>query len=274
MPDSKAVTLSGKLFQRLLVAYPKAHRHEYGSAMAQLFRDQCRDGWGDRRGWGLTVLWLRVLPDLIKTSVLERISSLKERKSMFARISTLLAPRPAPRFVFMAVFTMVFLLVVITSTLITFILPESYSSTARIIPSWTVNDRAGQVEFESIQSAAVLGKVIADLNLNHAWGKKYAGGSSLKTSESLALLKARLEIRPVRATDLIEIRAFSHDPAEAAKLANAIADTYREYRSSAFSVEIVDKAVPGLRPVRPNKPANIMFGVLGGMLLALVAGAG
>jgi len=273
-PDSAAVRFSGRLFQRLLVAYPKAHRREYGPPMAQLFRDQCREAWRRGRAWALTWLWLRVLPDLVKTSVLEHISTLKERKTMLARISTLLAPRSAPRFVFIAVFAVVFLLVVITSALITFILPESYSSTVRIIPSWTVNDRAGQVEFESIPSDAVLGKVIADLNLNHAWGKEYAGGSPLKTSESLALLKARLEIRPLRATDLIEIRAFSHDPAEAAKLANAIADTYRQYRSSAFSVEIVDKAVPGLRPVRPNKPLNIVLGILGGILLGLAAGAG
>jgi hypothetical protein len=57
-------------------------------------------------------------------------------------------------------------------------------------------------------------------------------------------------------------------------LANAIAVTYREARSSAFSVDIVDKAVPGLRPVRPNKPLNIALGILGGIVLALAAGAG
>jgi capsular polysaccharide biosynthesis protein len=168
----------------------------------------------------------------------------------------------------------VFLLVVATTTLITFILPASYSSTVRIKPGWTVNDRAGQLESESIQSDAVLGKVIDDLDLNQAWGKKYAGGTLLKTSKSVALLKARLDIRPVRTTDLIEIRAFSDDASEAAKLANAIAQSYRAYRSSAFSIKIVDKAVPGLRPVRPNKPLNIALGLLGGMFLALAAGVG
>jgi len=77
-PDSKALALSGRLFQRLLAAYPKAHRREYGQAMAQLFRDQCRDAWRASRGWGLTALWLCVIPDLVKTSVLEHISTLKE----------------------------------------------------------------------------------------------------------------------------------------------------------------------------------------------------
>ena len=133
MTDSKAVALSGALYQHLLAAYPKAHRRKYGQPMAQLFRDQCRDAWRSGRAWGLTWLWLRVLPDLVKTSVLEHISILNERKTMLERISTLLPPRSAPRFVFIAVFAVVFLLVVATTTLITFLMPASYSSTARVM---------------------------------------------------------------------------------------------------------------------------------------------
>jgi uncharacterized protein involved in exopolysaccharide biosynthesis len=34
-------------------------------------------------------------------------------------------------------------------------------------------------------------------------------------------------------------------------------------------VEITDKAEPGLRPVRPNKPLNLTLGVLIGAVLAL-----
>ena len=42
-PDSKAVALSVRLFERFLAAYPREYRREYGPAMAQLFRDQCRE---------------------------------------------------------------------------------------------------------------------------------------------------------------------------------------------------------------------------------------
>ena len=110
-PDGKAVVFSGRLFQRLLAAYPREHRREYGPAMAQLFRDQCRDAWRDRRGWGLTVLWLRVLPDLVKSSVLEHLSTFNERKTMLVRLGIILRPRSAPWLVYMAVFAAVFLLV-------------------------------------------------------------------------------------------------------------------------------------------------------------------
>src|SRR5271165_3605504 len=84
----------------------------------------------------------------------------------------------------------VFLLVVITATLVTFILPESYSSTARIKVERDQSDIATlagqqvmgsydpyfiQTEFEVIQSEVVLGNVIEQLNLNEKWGKRYNG---------------------------------------------------------------------------------------------------
>src|SRR5437016_6323632 len=73
----------------------------------------------------------------------------------------------------------VFLLVVITATLVTFILPESFSSTARIKIERDASDinfsdrpfASGydpyfiQTEFEVIQSEVILGKVIQELEL-------------------------------------------------------------------------------------------------------------
>src|SRR5258705_660981 len=76
----------------------------------------------------------------------------------------------------------VFLLVVITATLVTFILPESFSSTARIKIEQDQSDITGmmgerafgrsgydpyfiQTEFEVINSEIILGNVIKALNL-------------------------------------------------------------------------------------------------------------
>src|SRR6267142_5004245 len=85
----------------------------------------------------------------------------------------------------------VFLLVVITATLVTFILPESYSSTARIkiegdAPDVTFADQrmAGsaydpyfiQTEFETIRSERVLSNVVAKLDLKKEWATKFGGG--------------------------------------------------------------------------------------------------
>jgi capsular exopolysaccharide synthesis family protein len=139
----------------------------------------------------------------------------------------------------------VFLLVVITATLVTFILPESFSSTVRIKIEHDQPDVNGmterasmagydpyfiQTEFELIQSEVILGKVIDDLDLNKEWGKKYANGERLKTPETIALLKSRMDLRPVRNTSLVEIRVFSEKADEAAKIANAVAEAYKAHR--------------------------------------------
>jgi len=142
----------------------------------------------------------------------------------------------------------VFLLVVITATLVTFILPEYFASTARIKvdrDKSDIEELAGsgagvrfnpydpyfiQTEFEIIQSETILGRVIDVLNLNEVWGKKLLDGGKLKTSETLALLRGRLDLRPVRNTTLIDIRVLSENANEARDLANQIAETYRQWR--------------------------------------------
>ncbi len=139
----------------------------------------------------------------------------------------------------------VFLLVVITATVVTFILPESYASTARIRverEGYDIEPITGrtyqqgydpyfiQTEFEVIQSSVVLSRVVTNLNLNEVWQKKFGLPEKLRTEESFALLKRMIDLRPVRNTSLIEIRVYSDNPDEAAQLANAIAEEYRDYR--------------------------------------------
>jgi uncharacterized protein involved in exopolysaccharide biosynthesis len=244
--DNQAVTFSERVFVRLLAAYPKAHREEYGTAMAQLFRDQCRDAWKESRGWGLARLWLRVLPDVIGTSLLEHLETIKERKFMLNRISTLF--RSVQSFKFFTVFAAVFLLVVITATVVTFIMPESFVGTARINvqkESTGIQGMTGQnfnpssvdpyfiqTEFEALQSQILLARVVENpkLNLDERWAAKNQRSEPLKTSETIVLLKQNLELRPIRNTSLIEIRYYSDKPEEAAEIANAIADAYKDYR--------------------------------------------
>ncbi|MGA3142602.1 MAG: polysaccharide biosynthesis tyrosine autokinase [Verrucomicrobiota bacterium] len=145
-----------------------------------------------------------------------------------------------------AIIITVFLITAIVATAVTFLLPESYASTARIrIEPDTISDIRGvsgevpyaaydpyfiQTEFEIIQDRVVLGKVIETLNLNVEWGKKYFGGETLKTPETMEFLKRRMSLMPVRNTKLIGITVYSEDKNEAARLANVIAETYRDYR--------------------------------------------
>ena len=62
------------------------------------------------------------------------------------------------------------------------------------------------------------------------WDKRSAGGGTLATNEAIAILKNHLRLAPVRNTRLAEISFTSSDPNEAAKIANAVAGAYQEYR--------------------------------------------
>lgn len=145
-----------------------------------------------------------------------------------------------------AIIITVFLITAIIATAVTFILPVSYSSTAQIniepdvtsdIPnmsggggSATVYDPYFlQTQLEILQGPTVLGKVVAALNLNTVWGKKY-GVDTFKTSETLEFLKNQISLSPVRNTTLVSITVYSADSQEAANLANAIAKAYHDYR--------------------------------------------
>lgn len=284
--------MSEKVYGFMLSAYPPKHRAAYGAAMALLFRDQCRDAWDESKNFGLLKLWLRVLPDLAKTSIMERLAALNERKTMSDKLANLAAFGPSPKRVFTRVFVAVFLIVVIVSTAMTFILPESFASTAMIKLDQTrlANGQIDydpyflQTQFEIITSPSVLNPAIAKLRLNEAWGQKYFKGEKLKDEESFQILKARLSIAPVRGTALARITVYSEDRNEAAQIANAIAESYRDYSGSQMSaqvapripspslVQIVYLAEPGKSPVKPNKPLNITFGVFIGILLAGIIG--
>jgi len=142
----------------------------------------------------------------------------------------------------------VFLLVTLTTTLVTFILPEAYASTVRIqvekeAPDVSVfSERTYapgydpywiQTEFEKIQSKKVLYEVIRRLDLNKAWARKYKSdkeGGALQTEVTFMILKSMLDVRQSRNTSLIEIRVISENAAEAARIANEIATVYRDMR--------------------------------------------
>ena len=150
-----------------------------------------------------------------------------------------------------AIIITVFLITFTIATVVTFILPESYSSTARIkVEPDTIADISGvggqgadvtyapydpyfiQTAFEIIQDQVVLGKVIDKLNLNAEWGKRYNDGVPLETPVTMTMLKRRLSLDPVRNTKLIEITVYDEDKHMAANIANAIVEAYRDYRQN------------------------------------------
>ena len=154
---------------------------------------------------------------------------------------------------------MVLLLMLLGTALITFTLPESFVGVARV--RTTTPDRA-----EIFQSKAVLAIVVEQLDLTRRFAQRYGVGEPLSLDRSLYLLRRELQVRRIRNAEITEIRAYSRIPKEAAEFANAIAQTgitNAVFTSSAVdtgSPRILELAVPGFKPVRPNKLLNYGFG--------------
>ena len=87
-----------------------------------------------------------------------------------------------------------------------------------------------QTEFEAIQSEKVLRKAAEKLNSDQEWAKKHAPGSKSKDERTLKQLKSSLDLHPIKGSSVVNIGARADNPAEAAKIANAVAEAYKEYR--------------------------------------------
>ncbi len=244
--DDRAVTVSVRIYERLLATYPAEFRREYGPAMKQLFRDQCRDAWSESRGRGLAVLWLRVLPDLAKTSFVEHLSNLNQKESMFMRTLRALRADPRLRGAFIRVFAWVFIGAIVCGVLVAQWLPRIYSSTVRIevqkdTPEVSMlhpqaADKFGQTDpyflttqFKIIESYSILTNVIVELNLRKKLPAQL-GEPPWTIDKTFAYLSKMINVRQTRMTSLIEVSVKNPDPQMAATIANGIAMSYRRVR--------------------------------------------
>lgn len=139
----------------------------------------------------------------------------------------------------------VFLLVVLTTTIITFLIPPTYASSVRIAIEKDNSDitplmglQASQqhdpywvlTEYEKIQSKKVIHPVINALGLNHKWMERFKADTPLTTNETFQVLKNSIDVDQYRNTSLIEIKAYSKDKEEAALIAQEIAEQYKNVR--------------------------------------------
>ncbi len=137
----------------------------------------------------------------------------------------------------------VLLLVVITGTAYTFTLPKIYASQSRIevnrdnvdIDPFNPSSQFGggydpyflRTQFEIIQSKPILYEVINRLNLQEAWERK---GENLTKEHAYKILRSSLTVGQARDTSLVSIMAKRKDPNEAMRIANELADVYRDAR--------------------------------------------
>ncbi len=276
--SNKAVTLSVRVYQRLLAAYPAKYRREYGPWMAQLFRDQCWDAYAADGSVGLIKLWFRTLPDLIRTAIKER----RMPAPASARVALIMRKdsMKIPLFTFRSCLVMIapLLLIVVGSIVYTLNLTPVYRSTARIEVLRATTTQYDpyflQTQFEIIQSNKVLDQVIRELGLERVWGERFAASANRRLLDARNLLLKSLSIRQIRNSNLLDIRVLDEDSQRAAAIANRIAEVYCRQVSSSGQyarARMLDSAQPGLRSVRPNVPMNVSIGLVLGMMAGALA---
>jgi len=145
----------------------------------------------------------------------------------------------------------VFLLVVITTTAVTFwLLPEKYASFVRIevnkdtpeISFGSYDSRQGQsfdpyflqTQFEILKSSSILNGVISNLSLDQVFAKQLGEDHPLSLDETYNILLKRVKVQQTRATSLIEIWVYDSDKTLAAHIANRIAESYSASRKSGW----------------------------------------
>jgi len=144
-----------------------------------------------------------------------------------------------------ALVLLVLSLVVLTTLVVTALLPKWYLATTKI----RVEKPEGEVklfqaqsssyydpyflqdQFRILQSEKILYPVIANLGLNERFGAELGAGAALPTAITFQrLLKDMLRVESQRSSSIIEINVYALDGTLAAAIANEIARVYAEDR--------------------------------------------
>lgn len=152
----------------------------------------------------------------------------------------------------------VILLIVLTGTAYTLLLPPVYMAQTTIsvqedaldvdvferqIMGNSFNPFFLRTEFEIIQSRPILYQIIDNLNLQQKWSEKYGGddGGMIRREDVRKLLARSINVSQFRDTSLIEIQVWregDEGAQESALIANELANVYREHRLSVKRTEI------------------------------------
>src|SRR6516225_2192085 len=166
---------------------------------------------------------------------------------------------------------LIFVVVLGTTAVVTYLQPREYSSfaTIELRPDMTPvrifenepvgSERTGfdpkftPTQFQIITRKGVLYPVIEQLELDKKWGSI---GQPMPKEFAYSKLEQMLSLQEIRNTNLIQITVFSVDPAEAALLANTIAQVYMDQRISERR-DLVTKGLEQLRDEVTKKEQEV-----------------
>lgn len=275
-PESQKTSFAERLYGRCIRLYPAAFRREFETEMQVTFR----------------ALWRAAAQDpgrlarlrLVGHTLLDLVISLPQQHAQALRQNPLSVTR------LILAFTSTWMLIILASLIvgltvvISCALPDRYVATSNL----AVVDRAesaGGAELNGpsleawMRSPGVLGVVADELNLAVKW-RSPSADTPLPMSDVLKRLNASFVVEPFRNDTpqqrLYQIRVWGTNALAPADLANRLSGvamaTFQQLRAAGTApagaeLMIVDRAVPGLRPIAPNRRLNIALAVFSAALL-------
>ncbi|HEU0011405.1 MAG TPA: hypothetical protein VFT34_16420 [Verrucomicrobiae bacterium] len=119
-------------------------------------------------------------------------------------------------------------------------------------------------ELERIRAKIVLYQVITNLDLQRKRAEQFKEEGPLPMDKTYQLLTKQMEVRQSDNSLILEIRIQSYDRAEAATLANRVAEAYRDTRrADGAVVEIVESAQPPAKGRRSGGSSALVLFLAG-----------
>jgi tRNA A-37 threonylcarbamoyl transferase component Bud32 len=159
-----------------------------------------------------------------------------------------------------------FLLCCGAAVMLASIWPRTFAAKAMVVWNPPDNglplDDALQVELRRLASRRIAEQVVERYGLVDRWS---TADSRISFERAVERLRRSLGIRMPRGARVAEVMMFSRDPAEAALLANAIAETYMRLHPESNPGMLESAAEPRVH-VRPNRVRIVLGGVCTGGL--------
>lgn len=156
-----------------------------------------------------------------------------------------------------------------------FIITPKYSSSIMLYvnnSSFSLGNTSFSISSSEITAAQSLVKTYGELLNNRTTLERVK--DEAKVDYTYLELSEMIEAAPSNETEIMKVTVTSHDPYEAAKIANCIAEILPIRISEIIdgaSMEVVDSAVPELNKVSPSITKYTAIGLILGVFIACVA---
>ena len=160
--------------------------------------------------------------------------------------------------------------VIVSAVISFFILKPVYQANATLIVNTEKNEETQMItgdQFNVTQKLAVTyGEIITSRSVINPVIK------NLGLQETYDELVKKITVSPVKDTQIINISVQDINPKKARDIANEIPEVFTKEAkriTKANSVEVIDKAITPIEPVKPNKKMNVAIAAVLGIMIGL-----